>query len=90
MKEALAAVVSKAWKNAVDAGELTGALSSPVLLEEPRQEAHGDFATNLAMTMAKGEKKAPKKIAAAILDHIEDPENILARAEIAGPGFLNF
>ena len=90
MKEALAAIISNAWNNAVNAGELTCPLASPVLLDEPRQEAHGDFATNLAMTMAREEKKAPKKIAAAILDHIEDPENILARSEIAGPGFINF
>jgi len=61
-----------------------------VEVEEPKIESHGDFATNFAMLSAKTQKMAPRKIAQAIVDHIQDNTGCLARTEIAGPGFINF
>ncbi len=90
MKETLSALLRNAWKKAVSAQHLSSALNGEPLIEEPKQEAHGDFSTNLALVMAREEKKPPKKIAAAILDHLDDPADILAKAEIAGAGFINF
>ena len=62
----------------------------PLLLEPPKQREFGDLTTNVAMLWAKSAKKAPRAIAETILKNIDDPEGILARKEIAGPGFLNF
>lgn len=62
----------------------------PLLLEPPKQKEFGDLATNVALLWAKKERKAPRAIAEAILKNLEDPDGMLARAEIAGPGFLNF
>ena len=62
----------------------------PVLLEAPKQREFGDLATNVAMMWAKTAKKPPRVIAKTILKNLEDPDGILARKEIAGPGFLNF
>jgi arginyl-tRNA synthetase len=62
----------------------------PVLLEPPKQREFGDLSSNVAMLWAKSAKKAPRVLAEAIIKNIEDPEGILARKEIAGPGFLNF
>ena len=62
----------------------------PVLLEAPKQREFGDLATNVAMMCAKTAKKPPRVIAKTILKNLEDPDGILARKEIAGPGFLNF
>ena len=62
----------------------------PVLLEAPKQREFGDLATNVAMMCAKTAKKPPRVIAKTILKNLEDPDGILARREIAGPGFLNF
>jgi arginyl-tRNA synthetase len=61
-----------------------------LLLEPPKQREFGDLATNVAMLWAKTAKKPPRLIAETILKNLEDPDGILARREIAGPGFLNF
>jgi len=62
----------------------------PLLLEPPKQKEFGDLSTNVALICAKQQKKSPRAIAEAILKNLEDRDGILARAEIAGPGFLNF
>ncbi len=56
--------------------------------EVPRDETHGDYATNVAMTLARPAKKAPRQIADAIVTHFPK-SGIVERLEIAGPGFLN-
>jgi arginyl-tRNA synthetase len=62
----------------------------PLHLEPPKQREFGDLSSNVAMLWAKSAKKAPRSIAEAILKNIDDADGILARQEIAGPGFLNF
>jgi len=70
---------------------LTGAglpVPDDVVWEVPREEAHGDYATNVAMTLARPAKKAPRQIAEAIATHFPK-SGLVDRLEIAGPGFLN-
>ena len=57
--------------------------------ERPRQRSHGDWSTNVALTMAKAVGRPPRDIAAAVVDHLELPEDV-ERVEVAGPGFVNF
>lgn len=57
-------------------------------LERPRDEENGDWASTVAMRLAKQAKKNPRDIARIILDHMPD-NKIIAAAEIAGPGFIN-
>lgn len=59
-------------------------------LEIPKVAEHGDYASNVAMTLTRLLKRNPREIAQRIIDHLVDPDEILARAEIAGPGFINF
>jgi arginyl-tRNA synthetase len=61
-----------------------------LLLEAPKQREFGDLSSNVAMLWARIAKRPPRAIAELILKNIEDPDGILARQEIAGPGFLNF
>jgi arginyl-tRNA synthetase len=56
--------------------------------EVPRQSEHGDYATNVAMVLARAAKKAPRQIAEAIVKHFP-PRPEVERLEVAGPGFLN-
>jgi arginyl-tRNA synthetase len=56
--------------------------------EVPRQADHGDYATNVAMTLARPAKRAPRQIAELIVRHFP-PLAEVARVEVAGPGFLN-
>ena len=64
-----------------------------IVLERPKIAAHGDLATNVAMQLAKSNKRNPRELAQAILDALmADPaaRTIVAGAELAGPGFINF
>lgn len=60
-----------------------------VRLERPRQEGHGDWATNMAMQLAKSFGISPRALAELIIEKI--PANdVIKKVEIAGPGFMNF
>jgi len=64
----------------------TGAVS----FEKPRQAGHGDLTTNIAMILAKQTGKKGRDLAAAIAGKLETDPALVARVEVAGPGFLNF
>ncbi|WP_330949160.1 arginine--tRNA ligase [Virgibacillus sp. MG-45] len=61
-----------------------------IILEKPKEKSHGDFATNIAMQLARVAKKAPKMIADDIVSHLDKTAASIDRVEIAGPGFINF
>jgi arginyl-tRNA synthetase len=65
---------------------LTGA--AEVGWEVPREPSHGDYSTNVAMTLARRAGKPPREIAQAIIAHFP-PTPAVDRLEVAGPGFLN-
>jgi len=90
MRSHLRDLLTRAIEKTAQEGTLNSTELPPVLLEAPKQREFGDLATNVAMLWAKTAKKPPRAIAETILKNIEDPEGILARKEIAGPGFLNF
>src|SRR5712691_1053881 len=59
-----------------------------VFWEPTREERHGDYATNAAMTLAREARQAPRKVAEAVVAHFPKTAAV-ERLEIAGPGFLN-
>jgi len=90
MRSHLRELLTRAIEKTAKGGELVTTALPPLLLEPPKQTEFGDLATNVAMLWAKKVKKPPRAIAEAILKNLEDPDGILLRKEIAGPGFLNF
>ena len=78
------------WPAVEKTAQLKGELPRSPLTFSRQQREFGDLATNVAMLWAKSAKKPPRAIAEAILNNIDDQDGILARKEIAGPGFLNF
>ena len=90
MRSHLRELLTRAIEKTAKGGELNLSELPPLLLEPPKQREFGDLATNVAMIWAKSAKKPPRAIAEAILKNIDDPDGVLARTEIAGPGFLNF
>lgn len=60
-----------------------------ITVENSRDASHGDFATNIAMVMAKVAKKNPRQLAEEIIGHLPESD-IIEKTEIAGPGFINF
>ncbi|WP_371069705.1 arginine--tRNA ligase [Sediminibacillus sp. JSM 1682029] len=74
----------------VDAG-LAGQEELPVIvLEQPKDKNHGDYATNIAMQLAKIAKMPPRQIAEKIVDQFDRSKASIKQMEIAGPGFINF
>ncbi len=84
--------VKEAIREAVDAAVREGAFAEAewpqVILDVPPQKEFGDFATNFAMQAAKVAKTNPRKIAQEIVKRLN--KSWLEKAEIAGPGFINF
>ena len=66
---------------------LDGDLPVPAL-EEPRQKEHGDFATNIALGLAKRADRSPREVAQVLVDALA-PAPFVERVEVAGPGFIN-
>ncbi|MFS0612305.1 arginine--tRNA ligase [Lederbergia ruris] len=61
-----------------------------VMIETPKDQAHGDYSTNMAMQLARIAKKAPRMIAEEISAHFDRSKASIEKVEIAGPGFINF
>ncbi|MDM5314655.1 arginine--tRNA ligase [Fictibacillus sp. b24] len=61
-----------------------------IVLEVPKDKANGDFATNMAMQLARIAKKAPRMIADELVANFDKSKASIAKVEIAGPGFINF
>jgi len=59
-------------------------------VEVPREKEHGDFATNLALMLAKPARMSPRKAAEILTNHFTTSGSWVERVEIAGPGFINF
>ncbi len=63
--------------------------ASAVTVERTREAEHGEFASNVALRLAKSARRNPRELAGAILAALP-PNPLLARAEVAGAGFINF
>ncbi len=63
---------------------------TPFVIEAPREKTHGDFASNLALLMAKETRKQPRQIAELIVEYLDQKNQWIEKIEIAGPGFINF
>ncbi len=65
------------------------AADTPIVLDRPKQASHGDFASNLALQIAKPLKRAPRDVAALLVSELPASPWV-EKTEIAGPGFINF
>ena len=89
------AAVEQAWADAVAAGRLPAlddAGAAPAVeIERPANPAFGDFATNLALKLARPLRRAPMEIAEALVASLREgpAKSLIASAEVARPGFLN-
>lgn len=89
MKDLLRQQIGDALRVCFDNNTLHSGVVPEVQIEVPGNPEHGDFSSNLAMTMARTEKKAPRQIAEALVSALGGSE-LLSKVEVAGPGFINF
>jgi arginyl-tRNA synthetase len=90
MKNRIKKLIIEAASQAQAKGLLSSVDFPEVNVEKPKVEAHGDFSTNFAMVIASLQKMAPRKVAQAIVDQLNDTSRLLEKIESAGPGFINF
>lgn len=88
MKDALRELIHGALATLRAQQTLPDAVTPSFVVERTRNREHGDFACNVALTLAKQAGRKPRDIATAIVAAIDDPR--VERIEIAGPGFINF
>ena len=91
--ESLAAAISAAIQGAIAQGELPAELSSSpaitnIVLDRPKNRDHGDYATSIALALAKPSGKSPRDVAEIVQRGLQGNSEI-AKIEIAGPGFIN-
>lgn len=85
--------ILKALKIAVDSKAILCAIPDKLTLERPKNRDHGDYATSIALALAKQANSQPRVIAQVIIDCLTDNDLLLpagiTKVEIAGPGFIN-
>jgi arginyl-tRNA synthetase len=91
LKDTLRNLLEDALRAAHAAGELqTATIPEAMVVERPKDDAHGHLACNIAMVLARPERRAPRQIAAVLAARLRSAESLIESVEIAGPGFLNF
>ncbi|MEY2965787.1 MAG: Arginine--tRNA ligase [Actinomycetota bacterium] len=86
--EDLAATVRECIEALQAEGALTGDLPAEVIIERPKNKDHGDYATPIALTLAKTAGRPPREIAELVAERLARANGI-GDAEVAGPGFVN-
>ncbi|MFC3680517.1 arginine--tRNA ligase [Bacterioplanoides pacificum] len=89
MKPQIAELLSTVVATLKSQDVIPAELEPRINVENTRDKAHGDLATNLAMMLAKPAKKNPRELAQLIVDALPASE-LVEKVEIAGPGFINF
>ena len=91
IKQQLSQLIEQALQAAKAAGDLPADTAVPTItLEMPKNRAHGDWATGVALALAKSAGMPPRDVAAKIVSHLPIGDDALIQGvEIAGPGFLN-
>eukprot|EP01133_Synstelium_polycarpum_P000751 gene751-863_t len=89
MKDTIRQLIQQALTQLVNEGVLPEGLTPAIQVENTRDKTHGDFASNIAMMLAKPAGLKPRDLAEKIIAALPaDPQ--VTKAEIAGPGFINF
>ena len=89
MKPELAALISSALEQLVLQGTLADMPDAPLQIDHPKDPSHGDLSCNVAMVIAKRAGLSPRDLAQKVIAALPS-NNLVARSDIAGPGFINF
>ena len=84
----LGAAVRAAVAASVEAGELAVPVPAEVAVERPRSKEHGDYATSVALQLAKPAGRPPRQVAELLAARLREVDGV-ASVDVAGPGFLN-
>ena len=88
LADQLAASIQGLVAAAIARGEIAGSVPDSIVLERPKNRDHGDYATSIALQLAKAAGKNPREVAAMLQSAIAQLPGV-SRVDIAGPGFIN-
>ena len=88
LADQLAASIQGLVAAAIEKGELTGSAPESIVLERPKNRDHGDYATSVALQLAKAAGKNPREVATLLQGAIAELPGV-SKVDIAGPGFIN-
>ncbi|WP_300525524.1 arginine--tRNA ligase [Alcanivorax sp.] len=89
MKERLITLIDNALDTLIAEGTLPAEAKRPAQIDRTKDKSHGDFATNIALMLAKPAGMKPRDLAEKLIAALPT-DNAVAKVEIAGPGFINF
>ncbi len=89
MKQKLESLLRQAVSTLISQGDLPADIDARIIIDRTRDPQHGDFASNLALTLAKAAKSNPRDLAQKIMSALPE-DSAIKSSEIAGPGFINF
>lgn len=89
MKERLITLIDNALDTLIAEGTLPAEAKRPAQIDRTKDKSHGDFATNIALMLAKPADMKPRDLAEKLIAALPT-DNAVAKVEIAGPGFINF
>ncbi|PCJ32223.1 MAG: arginine--tRNA ligase [Gammaproteobacteria bacterium] len=89
MKQQLTTLINQVLSDLISQGKLPQITLPEIQIERTKDKAHGDFACNIAMMLARTAKMNPRQIATTLVDALPEVE-FITKVEIAGPGFINF
>ena len=89
MKERIASLLEQAIATLRDQGQLPADVQPRIQIDHTRDKSHGDFASNVAMMLAKPAGKKPRELAEALVTALP-ADAAISKTDIAGPGFINF
>lgn len=90
MKAILTGLLTEVIAEARKQGKLKQGKSAQIILEVPKREGQGDFATTLALSLSKEEGRPPREIASDLVALLQGRSPLIEKIEIAGPGYINF
>lgn len=88
LADQLAASIQALVAAAIERGALTGTAPEAIVLERPKNRDHGDYATSIALQLAKAAGKNPREVATLLQEEIAALPGV-SKVDIAGPGFIN-
>lgn len=89
MKDTIRQLIQQALDNLAGQGQLPTGLSVAIQVENTKDKTHGDFASNIALMLAKPAGLKPRELAERLIAALPE-DSAISKVEIAGPGFLNF
>jgi len=89
MKQLIADLIAQSLRQLQEQQKLELSQTPPINIDGTKDKAHGDYASNIAMLLAKEARMPPRQVAQLILDHLPASKDV-SKVEIAGPGFINF